>query len=52
VVSTPNSAKQTTTEHPASERRFLVQIALIGNGIFLLAIVLAGSTSFFLAPCT
>ena len=51
VASTRTSARQTTTEHPASERRFLAQVALIGNGIFLLAIVLAGATSFILAPC-
>jgi hypothetical protein len=52
VASTPSSARQTATEYPAPERRFVVYVALIGNGIFLLAIVLAGATSFFLAPCT
>lgn len=52
AASTRNSARQTAAKDPAPERRFLVQVALISNAIFLLAIVLAGATSFFLAPCT
>ena len=52
VASNRNAVRQTSTEHPASERRFLALVALVGNSIFLLAIVLAGATSFFLAPCT
>jgi hypothetical protein len=35
----------------AAERRFVARFALAASGVFLLAIVLAGSTNFFLPPC-
>jgi hypothetical protein len=38
-------------EEPAEEYRFLARVALVLSGVFLLAIVWAGSTNFFLAPC-
>jgi hypothetical protein len=47
----PASAVPTSSQLLHAERRFLAVVALAINAIFLLAVLLAGSTSLVLVPC-